>query len=281
MKHPNISRKMSRVFGGFVLSLMLILVACGGDADEPTPTATSDSGVAAVPTTPPLENTPEADVSEEEITILESEIPGTSEASTPDPGVGTSTDDGPVDLTATEDVGTPSADQELAVETDSATPPSGDQATPGSAGEELLGEGTENESTGRVRTGNETFDNPGDGTGGSGMPAEQDSSESESDTAATPSASPVAQLSIAGCEVPDVPGFLGDNPTFVLIEDVNFRTGPGVECDLALDEPIGVGQTIEVIGGPVTQADDDSEWVQIEINGVPGWISIEFIEPVE
>lgn len=284
MEHLFTSRRMSSVFRPVVLVLVLILVACGSDSDDADVTIPPDSNQAAVPTVPTGDSTPDTIVSEEEITVLQSEIPATASASTPAASEVDEDEDtpSPVDLTGTdteleEAVATPA--DVVVSETVEASPlvtvaeasPDADETSPAQ----------------RARTGNETFDHPGDGTGGSGMPGELDVVGDDADDAAiatpvaSPIASPVALLSISGCEVPDVPGFLGENTTFMLTEDLNFRSGPGVECDPLMDEPIGEGQVVEVIGGPVTQADDDSEWVQIEIDGEPGWITTEFIEPVE
>lgn len=121
----------------------------------------------------------------------------------------------------------------------------------------------------------------GDGTGGTGV------GQGTQDVAATPAASPaaspvatpVATLTVRGCEVQDVPPFRGDTNQYVLTADVNFRAGPGATCDLAQNEPIGEGQTVTVVGGPVTQAEDDSVWLQVEVNGQTGWMSEEFLEP--
>lgn len=337
MKHLYPSRKMSRVFRGSVLALALLLVACGGDADEPTPTATSGADQSALPTVPALESTPAVDVSEDEITILDPQEPATAEASTPDANEVATPDededvaeetplatpnDGPIDLTqndvddevdvvstpnegeATSDNSTPSVESDS--ESDVATPPETDatdmaDATPPAGEAESADPADEasgvvaspdaaeedeqvaiDQPTERPRTGEETFDHPGDGTGGSGMPGENSVNVLDGDNEnESPAASPVAQLEISGCEVPDVPGFLGDTSTFILTVDVNFRSGPGVDCEPLMDDPLGVGQTVEVTGGPVTQTEDDSEWVQIEIDGQPGWITTEFIEPVD
>lgn len=120
-------------------------------------------------------------------------------------------------------------------------------------------------------------DTPGDGTGGSGAPGERENTEPE---VATPevAGTPVAQLTIEGCELPHVPTYIGDSDQAELIEDVNFRSGPGVDCEPLLDEPLGSGQTVTVTGGPVTQAADGSEWVEIEVNGTRGWVSADFID---
>lgn len=317
MKHLYTSRKMSRVFRGLVLALALVLVACGGGSDEPEPSATTASGQGqeALPTVPPVNSTPDSSVNEGEITVLEPETPATAEASTPDvteeveeaevsqvdPEASAETT--PVDTDADSEVATAeiAASGDEADENSATSVASGEDATaepdesetvataavveesPATA--EATSDDSEAEPTERARTGNETFNHPGDGTGGSGMPGELDSGEEEDAPAATPEASPesspVAQLEISGCEVPDVPGFLGDSNVFVLTADVNFRTGPGVDCDPVMDEPVGEGQIVLVLGGPVTQTDDDTEWVQIEVGDQPGWVTTEFLEPAE
>ena len=78
----------------------------------------------------------------------------------------------------------------------------------------------------------------------------------------------------------DVPPFTGEVASYVLTEDLNFRTGPGAECDLALPQPIGAFQVVEVIGGPVVREDDGTEWVQIRAVDTDGWVAFEFLEPV-
>lgn len=291
------SRLMSRVFRGLVLALAVVLVACGSDSDEPEPTTTTtvSQEQEALPTVPPVEGTPDTSVSEEEITVLEPEIPATAQASTPDVTeelveAETVEDDlesspaaSPDDIVADAEATAPTdatVESEVEVETEVivGTPPP-DESIATTEVVEVESTPTEAEPE---RTGNETFNNPGDGTGGSGMPGERDSNEpTDGDPIASPEASPIAQLTISGCEVPDVPGFLGDSNIFVLTADVNFRSGPGVTCDPIFEEPIGDGQIVLVLGGPVTQADDGTEWVQIEVNGEPGWITNDFLEPAE
>lgn len=285
---PDSSRNLSRVFRSLVLVLALVLVACGSDTDESTPTATSDTGQVAQPTVPTGESTPETNLSEEEITVLQPESASTPDIATPDTEeldtVDSSPDASPTDLVSPDEDDGDNTDADMsatAVEDQSADTPS----TPVGDGDAEV-EDVAAEPTVRVRTGNETFDHPGDGTGGSGMPGEGDTVDDQTpEVAATPVASPVAspvaQLSISGCEVPDVPGFLGDNSDFVLTADVNFRSGPGVECDPLLDDPLDEGLTVVVVGGPVVQTDDDTEWVQIVIDGEPGWITTEFIESAD
>jgi hypothetical protein len=96
-----------------------------------------------------------------------------------------------------------------------------------------------------------------------------------------PDASPVASVSVTGCDVTDVPEFAGEQTSWQATTELNFRTGPGADCDLALDEPLDAFQVVEVVGGPVTREDDDSEWVQVRVLDTDGWVAFEFLEAVE
>ena len=306
MNHLRKARKWNIVFRGLVLALAFVLVACGSGSDDPDPTATTGAEQEAVPTAPTLDTTPESDLNEGDITVLEPEVAATAESS-PESDINTAEASA---STPAAEVGVDSTASTPAAETTIATAESEDEVdlvgTPGESGEatvtspEAIGETpTKGDSTPetttattsdqeeaaasptvRPLTGNETHTNPGDGTGGSGMPGES-SSGTEDSPVASPSASPVAQFSIEGCEVPDVPNYVGENSSFTLTSDLNFRAGPGVNCDPLLDEPLGEGQAVTVVGGPVVQTEDGSEWVQIEIDGTTGWISTEFIEPTE
>ncbi len=303
MNHLRKARKWNIVFRGLVLALAFVLVACGSGSDDPDPTATTGAEQDAVPTAPTLDTTPESDVNEGDITVLDPEVPATAESS-PD---SEETTDATSASTPASEIGaesTPVAETSVATaESEEAvdlvgTPVDSGEATESSP--EAIAETpttvestpeTETAATSDVEevvasptvrplTGNETYTNPGDGTGGSGMPGESSSGTEESPVA-SPSASPVAQFSIEGCEVPDVPNYVGENSNFTLTSDLNFRAGPGVDCDPLMDEPLGEGQMVTVIGGPVVQTEDGSEWVQIDIDGTTGWISTEFIEPTE
>lgn len=302
MNQLRIARKWNIVFRGMVLALAIFLVACGSDSDNADSTATSGADQQAVPTVPPVSSTPDAGSSGDELTIGTAEVPATAEVAIATP------DDEDVALVSTPPPSTQSPSESIEGDNAASTPAEAtapmSESTPAdevaSAGDDPVGtpdvaataeadsdsvDSSTPSATERQSTGNETFDNPGDGTGGSGMPGERDSNTGEEaddeSLSATPSASPVAQFSIEGCDVPDVPNFVGDITTFTLTADVNFRSGPGVECDPVMDEPLGEGQTVEVTGGPVIQSADDSEWVQVEIDGEPGWVTTEFIEPTE
>lgn len=296
MNLQNASKKM---FGPVMLAVALLLVACGSGDGESTPTATSGANE-AVPTLPSGEGTAAVDVtqeiSEENLTVVSPEVPanaGTAEAEESTPAEAATTastptaeEAGPVDLTG--DVGTPTVDPATAatlpavVTTETVvaqasipakTQVAASASTPAAANE--VPADIASPPAGTPPEGG-TFNNAGDGTGGSGQPGERSSNVPG---LAAPSASPVAGPNIEGCEVPNVPAFTGASASFVTIAEVNFRAGPGTECDPILGEPLPEGQAVEVLGGPVTQASDGSVWLQVEVDGVPGWISEEFAEP--
>ena len=100
---------------------------------------------------------------------------------------------------------------------------------------------------------------------------------------ATPAASgtPVAATTVESCEPDNVPEFSGSNPDFVVIEDdLNFRPGPGTDCDPVIDV-LSVGVQVTVLSDPVVRANDDNTvWVQVDVDGEVGWVALEFLEPV-
>lgn len=252
--------------------LALILVACGNDSGDSTPTATSGASQNAAPTVPLNDSTPVDPVNKDAISVvtpgpLNSEGGGATSVASPASSVVDLTGDGNGEQSEPAPEGTATVANETAT---------GNVGTP-AVDETSVAEPV---ATVRPRTGKETFTNPGDGTGGSGMPGEQNSSDDEIPSA-TPMASPVAILSVEGCDVPDVPNYVGETTTYELVSDLNFRSGPGVDCDPVIDTPIGEGQVVEVIGGPVIQAGDDTEWVQVIFDGTTGWITTEFIKPAE
>lgn len=133
----------------------------------------------------------------------------------------------------------------------------------------------------------------GDGTTGAltaGTPVASPSSSpvaSPVSAQASPMASPAARgtpgapVTVQGCDVPNVPPFTGGPTRYQLTTDLNFRTGPGTDCAPALDQPIGEFQVVEVIGGPVVREGDTTEWVQIRVLDTEGWVAFEFLEPVQ
>lgn len=259
-----------------ILVMGVLLTACGGENGEEDPTATS-APADAQPTvasaeigSPSATGTPEVletvpaniDMSTASLDTRDSEIGGTpagiaASTSSPTPAMG---------------VSTPPAAAASPVST---VPPSGPAAaTPGTPGE--------------IEGAMPAAPPVGDGTTGAmveGTPAVVAGAVAATPVASPASpiaqASPVAPLVVSGCDVAEVPPFTGEQATYRLTTDLNFRAGPGAECDLALEDPIGVFQTVEIIGGPVVRADDGSEWVQARVLDTEGWLALEFLEPVE
>lgn len=117
---------------------------------------------------------------------------------------------------------------------------------------------------------------PGDGTTGAGP----------SRDAATPAeiASPDADVTpdsavVESCNPEDVPEFTGDTETFVVVENLNFRTGPGVDCDPVGESLLESGASLTVTSDPVVRDGEDTEWVRVEVEGQEGWVATQFIEP--
>jgi hypothetical protein len=109
---------------------------------------------------------------------------------------------------------------------------------------------------------------------------------------ATPAASPDSAAGtpvaageppvVNSCDVDDVPEFTGDVTTWVLSVDLNFRSGPGSDCEPIGDGPLGEFSDVDVIGGPVIREGDESpEWVQVQVGEQTGWLAFEFLEPAE
>ncbi len=98
---------------------------------------------------------------------------------------------------------------------------------------------------------------------------------------ATPQAEKIPDTTVEDCDPEEIPPFEGDDPNYVTTVDVNFRVGPGQDCDRIGDAPLGQGREVVVLSEPVTRDDDDQEWVQVEVDGETGWVAADFIEPVE
>lgn len=94
-------------------------------------------------------------------------------------------------------------------------------------------------------------------------------------------ASPMAANTVSSCDVAVVPPFSGETTSYRLTTDLNFRDGPGSDCGFATQQPIGQFLVVEVTGGPVLRADEDTEWVRIRALGTEGWVVFEFLEPVD
>lgn len=64
----------------------------------------------------------------------------------------------------------------------------------------------------------------------------------------------------------------------MVTEDLNFRVGPGSDCD-AIGDPLAQGAHLTVISDPVAREGDPARWVQVNVDGQIGWVAQEFIEP--
>ncbi|MDQ3657991.1 MAG: SH3 domain-containing protein [Chloroflexota bacterium] len=99
---------------------------------------------------------------------------------------------------------------------------------------------------------------------------------------ATPEAIALTDLqpvTVAGCEPETVPPFDGSQTAFITVSDVNFRAGPGADCDTIGDGPIGTNIPVTVLSGPVIREDDEFVWVQVQILDQTGWVVVEVLEP--
>ncbi|HEU0164676.1 MAG TPA: SH3 domain-containing protein [Thermomicrobiales bacterium] len=106
-------------------------------------------------------------------------------------------------------------------------------------------------------------------------------------TSATPVASPeaspasgtpAASTVVTSCDPDVIPPFTGDSPDYVTSSDLNFRAGPGSDCDL-IGDPLAEGVALTVLSDPVTRQGEDGQWVQVNVDGQLGWVSSDYIEP--
>lgn len=110
--------------------------------------------------------------------------------------------------------------------------------------------------------------------------------DDETDTTEFESSTPVAvatgaETTVTSCD--DVaPALEGGTETWITNSDVNFRDGPGTDCDPILAEPLGEGAVVEVLSEPVVrEGDDENLWVAVSVDGTDGWLATEFIDPAE
>lgn len=117
---------------------------------------------------------------------------------------------------------------------------------------------------------------PGDGTTGAvptpdqGTPSDDLVSEADEET---------DTATVDSCEPDDVPEFTGDVDAFVVVENLNFRTGPGVGCDPVSDALLESGTELTVTSDPVVRDGEGTEWIRVEVEGEEGWVATEYIEP--
>jgi uncharacterized protein YraI len=77
--------------------------------------------------------------------------------------------------------------------------------------------------------------------------------------------------------VQPLPG--GDAP-YVTISEVNFREGPGADCDTLQDVPLASGTELTVTGAPmVREGEEEFVWIRVEVDGEEGWLVIDALQP--
>lgn len=113
----------------------------------------------------------------------------------------------------------------------------------------------------------------GDGTGGPMSAA----SEAGGTPGAVATPAGVAEL-VDSCDVPQLPPYTGSDPVQVTVIDVNFRAGPGTDCD-PVGEAIPAGVSVEVLSDPVDREGDDFTWIAVSLDGEEGWLATDFLEP--
>jgi hypothetical protein len=100
---------------------------------------------------------------------------------------------------------------------------------------------------------------------------------------ASPAASPAAEAGVVTSCAPDVvPPFSGETTAYVVVEDLNFRVGPGTGCESIGEGPLAAGTAVTVVGGPVVrQGEEDLQWLQVDVGGVVGWVAADFVSPAQ
>lgn len=277
----NVLRRCVRFGSIAVLSLSVAACGLGGEDDEENePTATIESEIESQPTqtVAPTGAPTEAGTPESNFTL----IPGTPEA-----------DD--IDATPEEDEGSPMAaetevveDEESASDSTPLTSGSDADETPDSPEEEEAPAPDEDLASAPT-AGTPVSGTGSDGTSGSsgadGLLGNPDATpEPATEEPETESESADSGLAVVeSCDVVEAPPFTGDDPNFVAAEELNFRAGPGSECETLVDVPLEAGASLTVLSDPVVRSDDPDEitWVQVDVDGEIGWVATEFIEPAE
>jgi hypothetical protein len=297
----SMSRKRSASFIRIALIAIagVLLTACGGGNGDDEPTATP----APVEAQPTVEATEDAATGVEKGTPAQT-LPANTDMSSPDAiGTPAETEATPGGVATSEDSPSESSPVATAFEDApvEATPSTGGpvdlpaaEAADASPGATTISGGTPSP---KATAGGEAP--AGDGTTGAALPPLEEGTSAATPTAAvgstpvavaSPPASPVSGTPVAAaqppvvnsCDIADVPAFTGEGTTYVLNVDLNFRAGPGSDCDIIGDGPLGEFSDVEVIGGPVIREGDDTpEWVQVQVGEQTGWLAWEFLEPVE
>ena len=268
-----------------MLALFALLIsACGPLGDDDDPTATSET--ISQPTTEASDSTAPVDTDEPTSGTPDSvmdEITG--------PGEDVSTPAGTPEEVTTENGAAPLDDDDVVV----ATP-----AVPGLT--DAVGDATP-VATGAAQEGTTSLPpfTGSDGTSGATPPGMDlvTTTDQQAVPDSTPGGTPglavleetpppansvdldsIEPVEVDGCEPNTVPLLVDGELRYITTTDVNFRTGPGSDCDTIGDGPLGSNIPVAVLSAPVVRADEeDYEWVQIRVNDITGWVIVEAIEP--
>lgn len=115
----------------------------------------------------------------------------------------------------------------------------------------------------------------GDGTSGA-TPVPDSSAQGD---AGTEAGFPTDPLTVDSCEPSDVPDFSGAEVTFVVATNLNFRAGPGSDCDPLGDALLETGTQLTATSDPVIREGEGTEWIRVDVDGQQGWVATEFIDP--
>jgi len=236
----------------------LVLAGCGplgGDDDEPTATTETIS---------------------QPTTAVEATIPGTPESGLTDIEAGEST---PIVSVATPDVPDAGMVDATPVATDQV--PTAFEGSPTTPGQGVTDPTPEPGAEGVAAESDAAFTGS-DGT--SGATPDQDGPAATPVNGATPAAEvdllDVEPVEVSSCEPESIPPFGTEQAEFLTVVDVNFRVGPGADCDSLGDGPIGINIPVTVLSNPVVRVDDDElVWIQVQIVDQIGWIVADAIEP--
>jgi hypothetical protein len=126
-------------------------------------------------------------------------------------------------------------------------------------------------------------------TGQTGAPAATPGASTTGTGATTPGTKPTKAATKAAtsneppvvttCSPDSIPPFTGKKAAYkVSVDGLNFRAGPGTNCD-TLGDPLAVDTPVKVISDPVIRKGEKAKWVEIEVNGQDGWVAEEYIKP--
>ncbi len=275
------------------LSMLIVsafmLAGCGPLGDDDDPTATSES--IAQPTTA-VESTTEGTSTPPPFEESAGDATPSSESDSPiafTPGNGGGTPATPEE-TFVVVVGTPvdPAEGETPVSPAAATPASSDPGTTFTGSDGTDGATPPDEG---LEASNDVATSPeatpavsGDATPADDSPFfTEEIATPDPDAGATPQVGELADLepvTVTSCDPDNIPVFAGEVTDFLTITDVNFRIGPGADCDPIGDGPIGANNSVILLSGPVVrEGDDEFIWVQVQIVDDIGWIVLDAIEP--